>query len=51
MSVPQAIRDRMARAGGGPAGQAEGVAIAQEMLDEFKDQVGHGGRARHGGSW
>ena len=29
----------MAQAGGGPAGQAEGVKIAQEMLAQFADQV------------
>jgi len=39
MSVPQPIRDRMAAAGGGPTGIAEGVKIAKEMLDEFKCEV------------
>lgn len=39
MSVPQPIRDRMAAVGGGPAGIAEGVKIAKEMLDEFKSEV------------
>ena len=39
MSVPQDIRDRMARVGGGPDGIAEGVKIAKEMLDQFKDEV------------
>ena len=33
------IRDRMARVGGGPDGIAEGVKIAKEMLDQFKDEV------------
>ena len=39
MSVPQHIRDRMAAVGGGPAGVAEGVAIAKELLDQFTDEV------------
>jgi len=39
MSVPQPIRDRMQAAGGGPEGIAEGVKIAQEMLNEFKAEV------------
>ena len=39
MSVPQPIRERMAAAGGGPAGIAEGVKIAKEMLNEFKSEV------------
>jgi homocysteine S-methyltransferase len=32
MTIPQEIRDRMARAEKGPAARAEGVKIAQEML-------------------
>lgn len=39
MTVPEEIRRRMAEAGGGPAGQATGVAIAREMLDAFQDRV------------
>jgi len=29
----------MAAVGGGPAGVAEGVAIAKELLDQFTDEV------------
>ncbi len=39
MSVPQPIRERMRKAGAGPSGRAEGVAIAKEMLAEVKDRV------------
>jgi homocysteine S-methyltransferase len=39
MSVPPAIRDRMASAGGGPDGIAEGIAIAREMVTMFADRV------------
>jgi homocysteine S-methyltransferase len=39
MSVPQGIRERMAAAGSGPSAMAEGVAIAQEMVEAFKDRV------------
>lgn len=39
MSVPDAIRERMHRAGGGPGGQREGVNIAREMLEEFSDSI------------
>jgi hypothetical protein len=39
MSIPEAIRERMAAAGSGPPARAEGVAIAREMLDDFKDRV------------
>lgn len=39
MSVPDAIRARMQAAGGGPAGQQEGVRIAREMLDEFASSI------------
>jgi homocysteine S-methyltransferase len=39
MRVPEPIRDRMRKAGGGAAGRAEGVAIAREMLDQVKDRV------------
>jgi len=39
MTVPPAIRDRMASAGGGPEGIAEGIRIAQEMVMAFADQI------------
>ncbi len=39
MSVPDAIRERMRRAGGGEAGRAEGVLIAREMLQSVRDRV------------
>jgi homocysteine S-methyltransferase len=39
MSVPDAIRKRMRQAGGGAGARAQGVAIAQDMLAEFKDRV------------
>jgi methionine synthase I (cobalamin-dependent) len=39
MSVPDAIRERMRKAGGGDAGRLEGVAIAREMLARVKDRV------------
>ena len=39
MTVPPAIRDRMASAGGGPEGIAEGIHIAQEMVMAFADQI------------
>lgn len=39
MSIPPAIRDRMASAGGGPAGVAEGIAIARDMVESFADRV------------
>jgi homocysteine S-methyltransferase len=39
MSVPDAIRERMRKAGGGDAGRLEGVAIAREMLGRVKDRV------------
>ncbi len=39
MQIPQAYRDRMARAGGGPAGRAEGIAIAREALAAVQDRV------------
>ncbi|MFK7990587.1 MAG: bifunctional homocysteine S-methyltransferase/methylenetetrahydrofolate reductase [Sandaracinaceae bacterium] len=39
MSVPEAIRDRMRGAGGGPEGRAEGVRIAREMLSAVRDRV------------
>ncbi len=39
MSIPEDIRDRMRKAGGGPDGRAEGVRIAREMLSAVKDRV------------
>lgn len=39
MQIPKPYRDRMARAGGGPAGRAEGIAIAREALAAVQDRV------------
>jgi len=39
MQVPEGVRERMRRAGSGPAARREGVAIAREMLAEVKDEV------------
>jgi homocysteine S-methyltransferase len=39
MSIPDDIRERMRKAGGGPEGRREGVAIAREMLAAVKDRV------------
>jgi len=39
MSVPEPIRERMRKAGTGAAAQAEGIAIARETVDAFKDRV------------
>jgi homocysteine S-methyltransferase len=39
MKVPEAIRERMRKAGSGEAGRAEGIAIAREMLTAVKDRV------------
>jgi homocysteine S-methyltransferase len=39
MQVPQAVRERMRKAGGGAAGRKEGVAIAREMLSAVKGRV------------
>jgi homocysteine S-methyltransferase len=39
MSIPDDIRERMRKAGGGAAGRREGVAIAREMLAAVKDRV------------
>jgi methionine synthase I (cobalamin-dependent)/5,10-methylenetetrahydrofolate reductase len=39
MQVPEAVRERMRKAGSGPAARKEGVAIAREMLSEVKDDV------------
>jgi len=39
MSIPEDIRERMRKAGGGPDGRAEGVRIAREMLDAVKGRV------------
>jgi homocysteine S-methyltransferase len=37
--VPDAVRERMRKVGGGVAGRKEGVAIAREMLAQVKDRV------------
>jgi homocysteine S-methyltransferase len=39
MQVPEAIRERMRKAGGGPAARKEGVAIAREMLAAVRHRV------------
>ncbi len=39
MQVPEAVRERMRKAGSGPAARKEGVTIAREMLAEVKDEV------------
>lgn len=39
MRVPDAIRERMRKAGQGPSARAEGIAIAREMLSAVKDHV------------
>jgi len=39
MSIPAEYRERMAKVGGGPAAQAEGVRIAQEALGAVKHRV------------
>jgi methionine synthase / methylenetetrahydrofolate reductase(NADPH) len=39
MQVPEAIRERMRRAGTGPSARKEGVAIAREMLAEVRSLV------------
>ncbi len=39
MQVPEAVRDRMRKAGSGPAARKEGVAIAREMLSRVHGQV------------
>jgi homocysteine S-methyltransferase len=39
MQVPEAVRERMRKVGGGPAGRKEGVAIAREMLESVRDRV------------
>jgi homocysteine S-methyltransferase len=39
MQIPEAVRTRMRRAGGGAAGRQEGVAIAREMLAAVRDRV------------
>ncbi|MCC6873431.1 MAG: bifunctional homocysteine S-methyltransferase/methylenetetrahydrofolate reductase [Sandaracinaceae bacterium] len=39
MSIPEDIRERMRKAGGGPEGRAEGVRIAREMLAQVRDRV------------
>ena len=39
MQVPEAIRERMRKAGSGPAARKEGVAIAREMLAAVRSRV------------
>jgi methionine synthase / methylenetetrahydrofolate reductase (NADH) len=39
MQVPEAVRERMRKAGGGAAGRKEGVAIAREMLGAVRGRV------------
>jgi homocysteine S-methyltransferase len=39
MQVPEEIRERMRKAGTGPAARAEGVAIAREMLSAVRGRV------------
>jgi len=39
MQVPEAVRERMRKAGGGVVGRREGVAIAREMLAAVRDRV------------
>jgi homocysteine S-methyltransferase len=39
MQVPDAVRERMRKAGSGPAARKEGVAIAREMLAAVKSRV------------
>ena len=39
MSVPEPVRERMRKAGTGPAARAEGVAIAREMLAAIRSRV------------
>jgi methionine synthase / methylenetetrahydrofolate reductase(NADPH) len=39
MQVPQAVRDRMKKAGSGASGRKEGVAIAREMLQAVRGRV------------
>ncbi|MEA2063746.1 MAG: methylenetetrahydrofolate reductase, partial [Gemmatimonadota bacterium] len=39
MSVPEAVRSRMRRAGSGPAAQEEGVAVARQALEAVKPRV------------
>src|ERR1700688_515345 len=39
MQVPEAVRERMRKAGSGPLARKEGVAIAREMLAEVRGDV------------
>ena len=39
MQVPEAVRERMRKAGTGPQARKEGVAIAREMLSAVRDRV------------
>jgi len=41
MQIPEAVRERMRKAGAGPAGRKEGVAIARETLTAVRSRV-HG---------
>ena len=39
MTIPPEVRERMRRAGSGPGAREEGVRIAREMLEAFRDRV------------
>lgn len=39
MQIPESIRERMRKAGSGPAARKEGVRIAREMLEAVRDRV------------
>ena len=39
MQVPETVRERMRKAGGGPSGRKEGVSIAREMLSAVRGRV------------
>jgi homocysteine S-methyltransferase len=39
MQIPEPVRDRMRKAGSGPAARNEGVAIAREMLEQFHGRI------------
>jgi methionine synthase / methylenetetrahydrofolate reductase(NADPH) len=39
MQIPEGVRERMRKAGSGPAARKEGVAIAREMLERFHGRI------------
>jgi homocysteine S-methyltransferase len=39
MTIPDEVRRRMEKVGGGAEGRAEGIRIAREMLEEFKEEI------------